>query len=81
MKEYKYLNHIDLPAARKFAAMKRRYEKPVVPGTVPLVLVRRFCAGSDIMQDAELEAVGIQTDDYDFSKESNPFEFSWEETL
>lgn len=61
--------------------MKRRYEKPSVPCTVPLVLERRFCASADVMQDAVLESGGIQTDEYDFSTEDNPFNFNWEETL
>ena len=69
------------PAARKFAAMKRRYEKPFVLGCVSLALERRFCAGSDVMQDAELESAGIQTEEYDFSGEESPFNFTWEETL
>lgn len=69
------------PAARKFAAMKRRYEKPLAPCTTSLVLERRFCAGSDVTQEMELESTGIRTDEYDFGEETGPFQFSWEETL
>lgn len=61
--------------------MKRRYEQPAVSGTALLVLERCFCAGSDVMQDAELDSVGMQTDEYDFSDDTTPFNFSWEETL
>lgn len=46
-----------------------------------LVLERRFCAGSDVTQDMELESTGIRTDEYDFGEETGPFQFSWEETL
>ena len=61
--------------------MKRRYEKPLVHRTVLLVLERRFCAGSDVMQETVLESTGIQTDGYDLGEEDSPFTFSWEETL
>ncbi|MBQ3766885.1 MAG: hypothetical protein II874_09135 [Bacteroidales bacterium] len=61
--------------------MRKRYVKPASTTSIHLVLERRFCAGSDILQDAVLESAGIQTEEYDFSSDTSPFEFSWEETL
>ena len=57
------------------------YRKPAVTACVRIDLERRVCAGSDVMQDAELESAGIETEEYDFSSGSDTFNFSWEETL
>lgn len=59
----------------------KNYRNPLVAESVRIDLERRFCAGSDVMQDAELESVGIDSEEYDFSSDTGTFNFSWEETL
>ena len=59
----------------------KSYRKPAVAARVDIVLERRFCAGSDVMQDAELESVVIDSESYDFSADTGTFNFTWEETL
>ncbi len=59
----------------------KSYRKPAVTASVRIDLEQRFCAGSDVMQDAELESAGIASEEYDFSAENGTFNFTWEETL
>ena len=59
----------------------KTYRKPAVTASVRIDLERRFCAGSDVMQDAALESTGIESEAYDFSSETGTFNFTWEESL
>ncbi len=61
--------------------MDMKYVTPAILSEVDLVMERSFCAGSDIATDVEVESAGIQTEEYDFSTEGNPFDFQWEETV
>lgn len=61
--------------------MDVRYIAPATLSVVHLVLEQNICAGSDIATDVEVETAGIQTEEFDFTAEGNPFDFQWEETL
>lgn len=60
---------------------KTRYGRPAVLSTLQVRLGRGICAGSDVMLDSDLESAGIPTEDFNFSEETDMFNFTWEETL
>lgn len=60
---------------------KKQYGAPSVLLVFRVRLEKRFCAGSDVLDGVELESAGIETEEFDFSAESDGFNFTWEENL
>lgn len=66
---------------RKEMEKKKQYGAPSVLLVLRVQQGKGFCAGSDVLDGVELESAGIETEEFDFSAESDGFNFTWEETL